>query len=847
MSKLENLRNKVRANTFVVVGFIVVMLLALIATFTFSDEILKGDEDLYVEPTPSQIGTLKNAKIFVGDSEYEGNVKLSEEVEKIANTKDKFLVSVSVEGKESKKTKKPMYITVIMDSSGSMEDCTKYNGRRCSETKWDAAKASVKTFANEMLTNAENVKIALITFAEGATVKYDYDNPISTSNVNNINFGSAVGGTNLHAGLLKAQQLFQNTEMPDNAVKIVLILSDGQPTYYVYNNRNVRSYGNTTSLVTYNNTIAAAKSLQQTAEVFSIGYALSDEAAGSELNGKTAPEILQEVSTPDTGSLTHYLSSDLSSLPEVFNSMTEEIATQPAGTDAKTLSSVGQFFTFVEAQEGAVTYNENIDEVRCDIGTITSEAKGCSYVVKMEYDTVDNRQDGEWYPLTGDADSGTTLEYIDIDGNSNSLSLKNTVEVFAVRSKYDYEINYYKESIAEENLIERQTGNDYAGTIIKADTAKYLPDGYKLVSSISEISLSAEENEINIVYEKDETKTKRLSYTVEYYQDNVKISEDIYTFDVWINDSDIIYNQNVDISNDRYPGYKLGNVSPESVTSEIKNGEVIKIYYVKDEAKTKSLNYKINFYQGSEFVENKNVENEVWVNEMEVSADLVNLYKNKYVGYKLADEESIPKKIADGEIVNLYYIKDETQTKELNYTVEYYVDGSLESTEPIENVVWINDLDTLEVNNLANVETKYKGYKLANSNYKEIPEVVNTGDVIKLYYEKLYFEYKVEYYYDGVLDSDKTETHTAQYKTIIDTYRDKAYDNYEFDKVENTPLEIDVEGNVIKVYYLTGEPVIIVKPPHTGVKENILIIARVIIISLTAGFACLVLKGEKRK
>ena len=66
------------------------------------------------------------------------------------------------------------------------------------------------------------------------------------------------------------------------------------------------------------------------------------------------------------------------------------------------------------------------------------------------------------------------------------------------------------------------------------------------------------------------------------------------------------------------------------------------------------------------------------------------------------------------------------------------------------------------------------------------------------------YNYTVEYYYDNVRDNTKTETETATYGDVINSYIDKVKDGYRFDKEENKPLTVteNEATNVIKVYYV---------------------------------------------
>ena len=51
------------------------------------------------------------------------------------------------------------------------------------------------------------------------------------------------------------------------------------------------------------------------------------------------------------------------------------------------------------------------------------------------------------------------------------------------------------------------------------------------------------------------------------------------------------------------------------------------------------------------------------------------------------------------------------------------------------------------------------------------------------------FGYTVEYYYDGVKDDSKTETLSATFGEVINTYADKVIDGYKFDHDSGKPLD----------------------------------------------------------
>ena len=64
------------------------------------------------------------------------------------------------------------------------------------------------------------------------------------------------------------------------------------------------------------------------------------------------------------------------------------------------------------------------------------------------------------------------------------------------------------------------------------------------------------------------------------------------------------------------------------------------------------------------------------------------------------------------------------------------------------------------------------------------------------------YSYTVEYYIDGTKDDSKTETGSADFGAVINSYPDKCPTGYKLDKTENLPLNIGTGSNVIRVYYV---------------------------------------------
>ena len=189
-------------------------------------------------------------------------------------------------------------------------------------------------------------------------------------------------------------------------------------------------------------------------------------------------------------------------------------------------------------------------------------------------------------------------------------------------------------------------------------------------------------------------------------------------------------------------GYTFTGWNPE--VAETVSGDVTyTAQWTKDENATKDLSYTVEYYKDGVKVDDdtQTVKQTVWVNDpdtLTVDKDAINT-TDKYSGYKFdsSDPKEIPESISNGSTIKVYYVKDESATKDLSYTVEYYKDGVKVDgdTQTVEQTVWVNDPDTLTVNKDAiNTIDKYEGYTLDGTDPVTIPDTIQNNGVIKVYY-----------------------------------------------------------------------------------------------------------------
>ena len=762
--------------------------------------------------------SISNNSITVteGNLVKQGDIQINKTVSKIDDNGN-YKVTFEVKGKDVEthtSNKKDVYAVVVLDKSNSM--CNSYNCSR--DEKWTSAVNGAKTFAKTLHEKIPTANIALVTFADKDGFLGIFDNAYNDAQVlrnfdnkdfSNVNFGTPNGGTNLYAGLYEANELLTASNIKKDAIKYVVVISDGEPTLYYDDNGYTKGPGSHMDATTERKTKEMAKTVQKSAEVFAIGY---------DYNGT----ILSEVAS----GADHVYLSDPTTIVTKFTDIATIMGKANAGTDAVLTDNIGAKFVMTDAQGNKYT-SEKFD--------ITEAGKTFSFNIKINEDDI--TEDG-WYPTNADFE----LTYTDPKGTTKTIKSTKNPEVYWVAKRYDYKIEYYYDGQIDNTLIE--TGKDVKGkeiTVSDESIKNNAKEGYSFVntdpSTRKIVISSSEENVIKVYYVTDENQTKELSYTVEYYKDGKKVENDTQvvkqTKQVLESDTLTVKKSEINVTN-KYVGYKFEKTNPETIPNSINDKGVIKVYYVFDESQTKELSYTVEYYKNGKKVENDTQVEVVTVhvlqpNTLQVNQDKINT-ENKYVGYKLekTSPETIPGEINNGGIIKVYYILDDGQTKTLTYTVNYYKDGNLvkEDTETIYETKQVLESDTLTVKSEEiNIKDKYVGYKFVKTNPELIPEVIKNKGVIDVYYEKDTFTYEVRYYFNRVLDESLTEKGTALFGDKITSYTDKVKEDYTLETVENLPLVIseDESKNIINVYYkIDGQGVIEpIEPPHTSANNSI--------------------------
>ena len=176
--------------------------------------------------------------------------------------------------------------------------------------------------------------------------------------------------------------------------------------------------------------------------------------------------------------------------------------------------------------------------------------------------------------------------------------------------------------------------------------------------------------------------------------------------------------------------------------------EDIDLYAVwaKDDEQTRDVTYTVKYTRdGFEVVaDTYTVTVPVWINEPDdvaVPVAAISAANNRYVGYKLASDPFVaPATAQNGDVITVPYVKDDSQTRDVTYTVKYTIgsDEVVADTYTVTTKVWILapadvavDVDDIDATN-----DRYEGCKLLTDPFVA-PPTAQHGDVITVPYVKI--------------------------------------------------------------------------------------------------------------
>ena len=728
-----------------------------LTSFSYVPNVLAGD--LEAEYTKGQVIDPVNS---IGSTDNEGDVKLTKTVS-ATDTEGVYDVTITASGKhkeETQVTTAPIYTVVVLDTSGSMVPCEKQNiigfCTKYNEKKYNSAKEGAKTFASSLLGKFTQAQLALVTFSTNASVKRNF----ASTNFDSVSFPNADGGTNLAGAIKTATNLLLDVKKENSNAKLyMVILSDGYPEYYSYQDHD--HFGE------------ANKAKNNGVEIFTIGYETTDETE----------EVLTNVATDSD----HFVKANSDNIVDSFNNIAGEIKVEtPAGSDATVTDAIADGFQYV-AGSANIEMGVNGKNVSFDIGDITDEGKTVSFQIEVNKDLETGLH------RTNDF---AKVVYTDDSGQEKIVELTDSSKIYWEQLKFNYKVNYLEEGTNIELAKAKEVNDAIYGRTYSEDALTI--KGYNLVEGSNNplnIKIEKDNQELNFYY----TKKTDLAYTVKYLEEgtNKELAKE-----KTVRNQTFLSNYREEAVN--VIGY---NVVGTGIDEGIIDSEnlVITFYY----NKKSDLTYIIDYFKDDQKVSNDSYNTyENMTYGSLVTLEDINSKVNKYKTEGYFDgvvETNMPLEIQDGEnrIVVRY-----TRRNDLTYTVKYLEEGTnkeLAKDKTVGNQTFLS--------NYSEIAKEITGYNVVGEATKT--GTIDSEDLVITFYYTLRndLSYSVEYYYDNILDETKTEVYNnVKYGKTIDTYIDKNKDGYEFIK-DSGSIVIGEDNNIIKVYYGSIE----VPAPQTGV------------------------------
>ena len=652
-------------------------------------------------------------------------IVINKSVDQIDNGYELTLEAYASEKTSTVTSTQPLDIVLVLDQSGSMADSF---GGWGSGSRRAALQDAAEDFVNSVATNGgENHRIGIVTFDSGARVSKDFTY-VSDEGVKDLNDTidrlSADGATRVDLGLEKAKDNLLNKARSD-AQKIVIVFTDGDPT----------------SGSSFENEVAA--------DAINTAKTIKD-------NGATIYTIgIFSGANPNTDNESNnYMNAMSSNYPEAT----------AVGKNPDLFDWLGEFsITWGERAEGnyylAASNSEQLnavfEQIYEEIGGLTSNPTADSVLS----DTL-----SQYFVLPAGTDKDDiTVEYVEAASYD-----ENTGFTFGQSGTRPDGI---KVTISEDGKTVEVTGFDYKANVASAelqDNGTYAVTGGKLVVKIP-IELDSQEIKGTGIYDTNDTDKNKAgldyfdkdsqptdlkldkspsvavtAYTVTYDLDGGTANPAIDSENYLAGQTATVTSVVPEKTGYTFTGWKWNDNTYEAGDSITVDSDITLVaQWEKNSEETKTLKYTVEYYKDDVKDEDatKIVSQKVWINDPDTltvnAAEIAP--KDKYVGYKLekTDPEELPETIEKDGTIKVYYVKDDSQTKELSYTVEYYKDDvkDEDATKIVSQKVWINDPDTLTVN-AAEIapKDKYVGYELEKTEPAEIPETIENKGTIKVYY-----------------------------------------------------------------------------------------------------------------
>ncbi len=470
--------------------------------------------------------------LLVNAEDTKGKIEISKTATKIYDTVDennlvygrKAKVTLDVNANPySVDSFSTLDIVLIIDESGSMKNCAKYdNLNRCEISRIDAAKNAASSFVDKMIINNKtNVRIGIVSFSSKTN---DILNPTyNKTDLNNFieNKLSPKGGTNIDDAIDSANNMIKSSTADK---KMVILLSDGIPTYFMYNGkifgdgekdievaytcRNPQSKWNNADQYTYscnngnrtkpsieaNNAANTLKNGNTNLTFYTIGFGITSNS--------DAEKVLRSLPTSEE----NYLQAlDADALYNAFVKITEE-AVEKIAINTTVVDTIPATFTLSKEEKArleslGVTVTNNTDDgtttLTWTIGDLyANDPKTLTYEVIAKDDFHGSMYTNESAIITATVEEDNPY----YDGTSvNEKFTKPAVDIPAITNDDHYNNNEY------------ESYTSYEGTNVIATVSILKNDINKNILTDNQMVVN---DKINIITNENTIKNTDGTYTI---------------------------------------------------------------------------------------------------------------------------------------------------------------------------------------------------------------------------------------------------------------------------------------------------------------------------------------------
>ncbi len=762
-----------------------------------------------------------------------GKISLSKKAESTGDRSAKVTLELQTTDLDQPTTD----IIILMDRSGSMAKtiCVEYNstGTRCNEYEYrlTVAKNQAKELIKNVLpvNNEGNIKVGVVSFGTNYEKRYStqtYDDMTSNQTtalnmINNIQLTND-NGTNVQAGLNAAKLLFDSSTA-DN--KIIVLISDGQPTFYVNGNKLCGDGNSDDPDYSYGcdnlkpSTAAKAvaddlKSDTYGVEIYAVGYGDS--------TGQLAEFLTNSIASKATKDVTYaYNATDTAGLQLAMAQIAANIK-HTLATNAKVTDIVPESFELTEEAITTLkaTYGERITITQNSDGTNTIEVRydeissiDGTYKIEYEVKAKDN-YNGAMYTNKEATFTATATEdntYYQ-DKNINIKFDKPVVPIAPVTKDDDLTNENYLEgqtyTISKDKVLSNDIVNEELSQIVIQDRPGLT------------IPLSTAEHKIVIDNVSCGTATVNADGDILYTA--TECCEGNPTIDYHIESNITIYNCN---------GTGLDK-DETTVTSIAYKGEnnYVKSSTIKLAVERVPVTYKVEYLeQGTnnqlvpskevDGYKNRDVVTETALTGYETNIDGIEILRQYDLVGNKTQTLTLQK---ENNVITFYYVKKTIKTDEpeltkessttnitslknpINYTVSYYTE-----VEDFKGVLTVTLVDSLPHRIVESEST----YKCSNTDKYNCTSTYNAEKETITYVIKYNIDtfatgqkYIIDYSMNLKLKYDETDFDGSESSIVNRITTNLVADETKIESFDDKEIPANIEGTVkVKYVYLNSE------------------------------------------